>query len=65
VHDAGTLAESWRFEPEAAGYTRVYLADQSTPLEDMLTAPAAPVDVARLASVLKNAERVRVADRAF
>lgn len=65
VHDAGSLAESWRFEPEAAGYTRVYLADQSTPVEDMLTAPAAPVDAARLASVLESAERVRVADRTF
>lgn len=65
AHDAGSLAESWRFEPEAAGYTRIYLADQSTPPEAMLTAPAAPVDATGLAAVLESAERVRVAARTF
>ena len=29
--DAGALAESWRFEPEAGAYTRLYLADAATP----------------------------------
>lgn len=63
--DAGTLAESWRFEPEAAAYTRLYLADPSTPDERMLEAPAAPVPSERLSEALKLAEPVRVAARTF
>lgn len=63
--DAGTLAESWRFEPEAAAYTRLYLADPATPDERLLEAPAAPVTAARLASALEGAQRVRVAERTF
>ena len=42
------LAESWRFEPEAAAYTRLYLADPATPDEQMMQAPAGPVSVAEL-----------------
>ena len=38
--DAGALAESWRFEPEAAAYTRLYLADPATPDAQMMQAPA-------------------------
>lgn len=63
--DAGTLADSWRFEPEAAAYTRLYLADPSTPDERMLEAPAAPVPSERLSEALKRAEPVRVAARTF
>jgi 8-hydroxy-5-deazaflavin:NADPH oxidoreductase len=63
--DAGALAESWRFEPEAAGYTRLYLADPATPAEQMLEAAAAPVTAATLASALEGAQRVRVAERTF
>jgi 8-hydroxy-5-deazaflavin:NADPH oxidoreductase len=63
--DAGNLAEAWRFEPEAAAYTRLYLADPTTPAERMLEAPAAPVDGADLRTALASAERVRVADRTF
>lgn len=63
--DAGALAESWRFEPEAAAYTRLYLADPDTPAEQMLQAPAAPVAAATLASALEGARRVRVAERTF
>lgn len=46
--DAGSLAESWRFEPEAGAYTRLYLEDSATPGEKMLEVPAAPVSAARL-----------------
>ncbi|MGO4587449.1 NADPH-dependent F420 reductase [Paenarthrobacter sp. 2TAF44] len=63
--DAGALAESWRFEPEAAAYTRLYLADPATPDESMLEAPAAPVSAERLGEALKRAEPVRVAARTF
>ncbi|GGG68875.1 NADP oxidoreductase [Kocuria dechangensis] len=63
--DTGTLAASWRFEPEATAYTRLYLADPATPAEQMLQAPAAPVTAATLTSALEGAERVRVAERTF
>ncbi len=63
--DAGPLAESWRFEPEAAAYTRLYLADPATPNKHLLEAPGAPVSAAKLRSALDEAERVRVADRTF
>ncbi|WP_229070147.1 NADPH-dependent F420 reductase [Actinoplanes sp. DH11] len=63
--DAGTLAQSWRFEPEAAAYTRLYLADQDTPGGRMMQAPAAPVPAAELKAALDRAERVDVAGRAF
>ena len=63
--DSGSLAESWRFEPEAGAYTRLYLADPSTPDERMLEAPAAPVPSERLSDALKRAEPVRVAARTF
>jgi predicted dinucleotide-binding enzyme len=63
--DAGPLAESWRFEPEAAAYTRLYLADLATPNEHLLEAPGTPVSATKLRSALNEAKRVRVADRTF
>lgn len=63
--DVGPLADSWRFEPNAAAYTRLYLADLATPDEQLLEALAAPVSAAKLRSVLDRAKRVRVADRTF
>ena len=63
--DAGVLAASWRFEPEAAAFTRLYLADPSTPDESLLDAPAAAVPSERLIEALKRAEPVRVAERTF
>ncbi|MEU4559478.1 NAD(P)-binding domain-containing protein [Actinoplanes sp. NPDC023936] len=63
--DAGPLAQSWRFEPEAAAYTRLYLADPATPGEQMMQAPAGPVAAAGLRRALDAAERVHVAGRAF
>jgi 8-hydroxy-5-deazaflavin:NADPH oxidoreductase len=63
--DAGSLADSWRFEPEAAAYTQLYLADPATPADRMLEAPAGPASTGKLRSALDSAERVRVADRTF
>ncbi|MEU4620468.1 NADPH-dependent F420 reductase [Actinoplanes sp. NPDC023801] len=63
--DAGTLAQSWRIEPETTAYTRLYLADPATPGEQMMQAPARPVPAAELRRALETAERVHVADRAF
>jgi predicted dinucleotide-binding enzyme len=63
--DAGPLEESWRFEPEAAAYTRLYLADPATPDDQMLQAAGGSVSVDELRKALQNAERVRVADRRF
>jgi 8-hydroxy-5-deazaflavin:NADPH oxidoreductase len=63
--DTGPLAQSWRFEPEAAAYTRLYLADPATPGERMLQAPGRPVPAAELRRALQTARRVSVADRTF
>ncbi|MEU1275478.1 hypothetical protein [Streptomyces sp. NPDC005799] len=63
--DAGPLSESWRFEPEAKAYTRVYLADRQVPAGSMLEAPVAPVSADALRSALAAATRVRVAGRVF
>jgi predicted dinucleotide-binding enzyme len=63
--DAGPLAESWRFEPEAAAYTPIYLADPSTPPEQMLDAPAAPVTAAKVRAALGDSVPVRVGERTF
>ncbi|CAI7980708.1 8-hydroxy-5-deazaflavin:NADPH oxidoreductase [Frankia sp. Hr75.2] len=63
--DAGSLSESWQFEPEAKAYTRTYLADPETPVERILEAPGTPVSADRLRSALASATRVRVADRVF
>jgi predicted dinucleotide-binding enzyme len=63
--DAGTLAESWRVEPETTAYTRLYLADPATPGEQMMQAPARPVSATELRRALEAAERVHVADRTF
>lgn len=63
--DAGPLTQSWRFEPEAAAYTRLYVADPSTPDERLLDAPGAPVAADKLVSALDGAQRVQVAKRTF
>jgi predicted dinucleotide-binding enzyme len=63
--DTGALADSWRFEPETAAYTRLYVADPSTPDDRLLEAPAAVVAADQLVAALRAAERVRVAERVF
>lgn len=63
--DTGSLAESWRFEPEAAAYTRVYLADPSTPDQDLMEAAGGSTSEADLRSALSDGTRVDVAQRIF
>ncbi|MGN9821340.1 NADPH-dependent F420 reductase [Streptomyces sp. SD11] len=63
--DAGTLDESWRFEPEAGAYTRIYLADPDVPAERIMQAPAAPLPADKLQEALRTARRVKVAARTF
>ncbi|WP_327097572.1 NAD(P)-binding domain-containing protein [Nocardia vinacea] len=63
--DAGTPGETWRFEPEAGAYTRIYLADPSVPVERMLEAPAASLSADKLRAALEASERVKVAERTF
>lgn len=57
----GRLADSWRFEPEAAAYTKIYLADPT--VEDEMTARAAPADEATVRTALGRATRVDVSQR--
>ncbi|WP_109212339.1 MULTISPECIES: NAD(P)-binding domain-containing protein [Microbacterium] len=57
----GPLSASWRFEPEAAAYTRIYLADPT--VTDEMTAPAAPADESKVRAALQRATRVDVAQR--
>ncbi|MET9014929.1 NADPH-dependent F420 reductase [Streptomyces olivaceoviridis] len=63
--DAGTLGESWRFEPESGAYTRIYLADPDVPAERMLQSPAAPLTTDKLRRALEASQRVKVAERTF
>ncbi len=63
--DAGTPAQSWRFEPESGAYTRIYLADPDVAAERMTQAPAAPVSADKLRAALEGSRRVKVAERAF
>lgn len=63
--DAGPLADSWRFEPDADAYTRLYLADPSTPDQGLMEAPGGPVTEESLRSALGRGTRVDVAQRVF
>lgn len=63
--DAGTLSNSWRFEPEAAGYTRIYLADPNTADGELLSSKPGPVSVDKVTAALNSTTRVKVADRTF
>jgi predicted dinucleotide-binding enzyme len=77
--DAGTLAESWRFEPETAAYAAPYFTDPDTVrtawarLADDLRAgnppqmpsadPGVPLPAARLRTLLAETPRKLTADR--
>ncbi|MFL5994260.1 MAG: NADPH-dependent F420 reductase [Streptomyces sp.] len=63
--DAGTLDESWRFEPEAGAYTSIYFTDPDVPADRVLQAPAAPLPTDKLRAALKTARRAKVAERTF
>lgn len=59
----GDASQTWRFEPESAGYTQIYLADQTVPPENFMTTPGAPVSTDTLRATLASATRVNAADR--
>lgn len=63
--DAGPLAGSWRFEPESAGYTRIYLADPGTPDDQLMSSTPGPTPAEQVEAVLASATRVNVAERVF
>lgn len=63
--DAGTLAESWRFEPESGAYTSIYAADSSAFAKNYLDAPGAPLPAHRLGELLASSQRPDVAARQF
>lgn len=65
VFDAGSLADSWRFEPESAGYTPIYLAEPATPRDQLMSAPAGPTSVSDVEAALASATRVDVAERVY
>lgn len=63
--DAGSIADSWRFEPESAAYTRMYLADPATPDSELMSSAPGVTPVATVASTLAASTRVDVAKRVF
>ncbi len=63
--DGGTLAESWRFEPESGAYTPIYAADLDRLTQDYLSDPGAPVTADRLRELLASSHRPDVKARQF
>ena len=63
--DAGTLRDSWRFEPQAACFARVYLADPYTPDDQLIASEPRPTSAEQVSASLATATRVRVAERRF
>jgi 8-hydroxy-5-deazaflavin:NADPH oxidoreductase len=63
--DAGTLAESWRFEPESGAYTTIYAADLAAFAADWLADQGAPLPAPRLLDLLAGSHRPDVGGRTF
>lgn len=63
--DAGSLAESWKFEPESGAYTTVYVADPELFAKNWLADPGAPLPAERLRELLAMSHRPDVASRTF
>ena len=63
--DGGTLAESWKFEPDSSGYTRIYCADPNVPDEKLMDAEPATTPADQVRSALDAATRINVAERRF
>jgi len=63
--DAGSLADSWRFEPETPAYGRLYFEDPNVPDEKMADAAPGATPVEQLKAALDGAARVNVAERRF
>ena len=63
--DAGTLAESWKFEPETPAYGRIYFEDPSAPDAQLMHAAPGPAPAPDVKAALDAAARVNVAERRF
>lgn len=63
--DAGTLAESWRTEPESGAYTLIYVADLDAFFADYLSDQGTPLPADRLRELLAGSRRAAVAERQF
>ena len=63
--DAGTLAESWKFEPETPAYGLIYFADPNASEQQLMNTPPAPTPADEIRSALDAATRVNVAERKF
>lgn len=63
--DSGTLAESWRTEPESGAYTLVYAADPESFFSNFSADTGAPVPPSRLRDLVNSSTRAAVAEREF
>jgi 8-hydroxy-5-deazaflavin:NADPH oxidoreductase len=63
--DAGTLAESWKTEPESGAYTLVYAADPDSFFSNFSADTGAPVPASRLRDLVDSSARAAVAEREF
>jgi len=63
--DAGTLAQSWRTEPESGAYTLIYAADPESFFSNFLADTGAPVPAPRLHELIEASTRPAVAEREF
>lgn len=63
--DAGSLADSWRFEPESGAYTAIYAASATGFRQDFLADRGTPLPADRLRELLAASHRPDVAARQF
>lgn len=61
--DAGSLADSWTFEPESGAYTSIYFEGELGP--DYLSDPGSPVSAEQLKELLAVSSRPNVRERQF
>ena len=63
--DAGSLAESWRFEPDTPAYGRIYFSDPNASDQQLANTPPGTTPAEDVQSALDAATRVNVAERRF
>lgn len=63
--DAGSLADSWRSEPESGAYTPIYAASAEGFAQDYLADRGSPLPAPRLRELLTASHRPDVAARQF
>lgn len=63
--DAGTLADSWKFEPDTPAYGLMYFADPNASEQQLMSAPPSATPADEVRSALDAAPRVNVAERKF